>query len=117
MIDCSATTSPEQIEIQTTLLRLVVELSYNKNLQQIYKIESCTTSPQQIYSISTCRDIVQQNDAFNKSAEIHNKSKQCSFGFDLLRTCYSAAANHKTNHSNEPTNRTYDVRYLHTFVL
>ena len=46
--------------------------------------------------------------------QIHNKSNQCSLDFDLLSlvvTC-SAAANHRTDHNNEPRNRTYDVRYL-----
>ena len=46
--------------------------------------------------------------------QIHNKPKQCSLDFDLLWTCCSAAANHKTDHSNEPINRTHDVRYLRT---
>ena len=42
---------------------------------------------------------------------IHNKWKQCSLDFDLLWTCCSV--NHKTDHSNQPINRTYYVRCLH----
>jgi len=43
--------------------------------------------------------------------KIPNKSTRNpqEMNFDLLFTCCGAAIYHKTDHSNEPINRTYDV--------
>ena len=86
------------------LLWICCTTSCTTNPRQIHdKSKCCTTNPrqidrlQQIHSISTCRDVVDL--LYNNSESTTNPQQieAMEFGFDLLWTCCSVAANQRAD--------------------